>query len=403
MLKKKHIRFEYMFQSNINILQLGIGFKITDTLAMLGRGIACIILAMVTAWKFSIVFLALFPLIGLCSARMVSMIKKYTIKECEAYSAAGKLAQEVLSSIRTVYAFGLQKKKSKSYEKNLIYAEKMSIKKGIITGIFSGLTGFLMNAMFGVSVYYGIYLIRTNCAIYKPGLIMQSFFAIKTTTFVLSQILPFLKDLTEGRIKILILNKSFFFSYSCSYLTARVAAKSIFKILEKKSEIDVKENKGKTLKKFEGSVQFEDVNFSYPQRIDAQILHGLTLSIPAGKTVALCGSSGGGKSTVIQLLQRFYDPLSGVVKVDGCNIKELDLEWLRNQMALVSQEPVLFALSIKENIRLGRLEATDDECIEAAKQANAHNFIMGLKDTYDTLVGERGTQMSGGQKQRIAM
>jgi ATP-binding cassette subfamily B (MDR/TAP) protein 1 len=173
--------------------------------------------------------------------------------------------------------------------------------------------------------------------------------------------------------------------------------------MDKKSEIDVKENKGRSIKNFTGTMQFENVFFNYPQRPDAKILQGLTLSIPAGKTVALCGSSGGGKSTVIQLLQRFYDPLSGVVKLDGNDIKQIDLDWLRQQMALVSQEPVLFALSIKENIRLGRLDATDEECIEAAKQANAHNFIMGLKDTYDTLVGEQGSQMSGGQKQRIAM
>ncbi len=173
--------------------------------------------------------------------------------------------------------------------------------------------------------------------------------------------------------------------------------------MDKKSEIDVKTNIGKTLKNSLGNIQFENVFFSYPQRIEAKILQGLTLSIPAGKTVALCGSSGGGKSTVIQLLQRFYDPLSGVVKLDGENIKDLDLTWLRNQMALVSQEPVLFALSIKENIRLGRLEATDEDVIEAAKQANAHNFIINLKDKYDTMVGERGSQMSGGQKQRIAM
>jgi len=129
----------------------------------------------------------------------------------------------------------------------------------------------------------------------------------------------------------------------------------------------------------------------------------VTLKIPAGKTVALCGASGNGKSTVIQLLQRFYNPESGSIKIDGVNVKDLDLKWMRSNMALVQQEPVLFAISIKENIRLGRLDATDEEIFEAAKQANAHNFIMKLNEGYDTLVGERGSQMSGGQKQRIAM
>ena len=174
-------------------------------------------------------------------------------------------------------------------------------------------------------------------------------------------------------------------------------------MIEKKSLIDIHKTEGEKPNNFSGSIQFEDVYFNYPTRPDAKILQGLSLDIPAGKTVAFCGSSGGGKSTVIQLLQRFYDPDQGIVKVDGRNIKDLDLNWFRSQMALVSQEPVLFATTIRENIRLGRLDATDAEIEEAAKQANAHNFIMTLNDQYETLVGERGSQLSGGQKQRIAM
>jgi ABC-type multidrug transport system fused ATPase/permease subunit len=167
--------------------------------------------------------------------------------------------------------------------------------------------------------------------------------------------------------------------------------------------IDIHKIGGEKPSNFSGSIQFNKVHFNYPSRAEAKILQGLSLDIPAGKTVALCGSSGGGKSTVIQLLQRFYDPDEGVVSVDGINIKDLDLNWLRSQMALVSQEPVLFATTIRENIRLGRLDATDAEIEEAAKKANAHNFIMTLNDQYETLVGERGSQLSGGQKQRIAM
>lgn len=250
------------------------------------------------------------------------------------------------------------------------------------TGLFAGLTTFLSNAMFGIGLYYGVYLVSSDCVTYPVGNIMQSFFSIFTTSFVIGQALGYFNDLAQ----------------------AQGAAKNVFGIINKQSEIDaLSSKKGKLVEKCDGAIEFENIFFNYPQRADAKILQGLTLSIPAGKTVALCGSSGGGKSTVIQLLQRFYNPLSGVVKLDGNDIKELDLVSLRNQMALVSQEPVLFAISILENIRLGRLDATNEECMEAAKQANAHNFIMSLKDAYDTLVGERGTQMSGGQKQRIAM
>ena len=117
--------------------------------------------------------------------------------------------------------------------------------------------------------------------------------------------------------------------------------------------------------------------------------------------MAFCGSSGCGKSTTFGLLQRFYLPTSGEIKLDNQNIDDLDLMWLRNQMALVSQEPILFTATIKENIRIGRLDATDDEILEAAKTANAHEFIMQTKNEYETLVGENS--LSGGQKQRIAI
>ena len=155
--------------------------------------------------------------------------------------------------------------------------------------------------------------------------------------------------------------------------------------------------------KFVGEIKLENVFFNYPQRPDAKILTGLSLNIPSGKTIALCGSSGCGKSTVIQLLQRFYEPLSGSIEYDGVNIKDLDLEWLRSNISLVSQEPILFSTSIRENIRLGRLDATDAEIEEAARAANAHDFIQQCPDKYSTQVGERGSQLSGGQKQRIAI
>ncbi len=130
-------------------------------------------------------------------------------------------------------------------------------------------------------------------------------------------------------------------------------------------------------------------------------MNGFSLTIKAGQTVAFCGSSGCGKSTVFSLLQRFYLPNSGEIKLDNENIDSLDLKWLRNQMALVSQEPILFTATIKENIRIGRLDATDEEILEAAKIANAHEFIMLTSNKYETLVGENS--LSGGQKQRIAI
>ena len=150
-------------------------------------------------------------------------------------------------------------------------------------------------------------------------------------------------------------------------------------------------------------MEFKKVYFNYPSRPDVVVLNDLSLEANVGQTLALVGPSGCGKSTVIQLLQRFYNVGRGSVLVDGRDVKSLNLKWLRSQIGVVSQEPVLFATTIAENIRYGREGVTQEEIESAAHAANAHNFIMSLPNQYQTLVGERGTQMSGGQKQRIAI
>ncbi|KAH1178538.1 hypothetical protein KIL84_012240, partial [Mauremys mutica] len=134
-----------------------------------------------------------------------------------------------------------------------------------------------------------------------------------------------------------------------------------------------------------------------------KILKGLNLKVQSGKTIALVGSSDCGKSTAIQLLQRFYDPVQGEITLDGRDIRTLNIKWLRERIGLVSQEPILFATTIAENIRCGREDITDSEIEKAAKEANAFDFISRLPDKFNTMVGERGAQLSGGQKQRIAI
>nr|QUF59439.1 ATP-binding cassette transporter Abcb1-like1/3/4 [Brachionus angularis] len=366
---------------NIEVVKLGIGFKFSDFLSMLTRGIACFCLAIFSAWKFSIVFIFIGPLIIITSGIMVTIIKKYTIKELKSYSNAAKISQEILISLRTVLALGIEKKAIKKYSNSLEEAENMAKKKGLLVGIFAGASYGLTNCMFAVGIYYGVYLIRTDCENYNVSRIIQSFFCIITTVFSIAQALPFLKDLAE----------------------AKGAYRKILEIIDTESCIDILKTNEKKLYNFKGNIEFENISFNYPQRPDLRILNNFNLKIPAGKTIALVGYSGGGKSTIFSLLQRFYLINSGSIKLDDDDIQTLDLNWLRNQMSLVSQEPALFTTSIKENIRLGRLDATDSEIEEAAKNANAHDFIMSLANKYETKVGERGTHLSGGQKQRIAI
>ncbi|KAK7065959.1 ATP-binding cassette, sub-B (MDR TAP), member 8 [Halocaridina rubra] len=153
-----------------------------------------------------------------------------------------------------------------------------------------------------------------------------------------------------------------------------------------------------------GTIEFDRVSFAYPTRPHQTVLKNFSLRIPAGRVVALVGASGGGKSTVAQLVERFYDVDGGAIRIDGSDIRSLDPAWLRGRVVgFINQEPVLFATSIMENIRYGRPDASDNEVREAAKMANAHEFVEAFPRGYNTTVGERGVTVSGGQKQRIAI
>ncbi|KAF9623243.1 hypothetical protein IFM89_000732 [Coptis chinensis] len=174
-------------------------------------------------------------------------------------------------------------------------------------------------------------------------------------------------------------------------------------VLRRVPEIDTDNLEGDVMQSVSGEVEFKNVKFVYPSRPDTIILKDFTFKVPAGKTVALVGTSGSGKSTVVALIERFYNPNSGEILLDGISLSKLQRKWLRSQIGLVGQEPVLFAISIKENILFGKEDATFEEVVAATKASNAHDFISQFPKGYDTQVGERGIQMSGGQKQRIAI
>ena len=186
---------------------------------------------------------------------------------------------------------------------------------------------------------------------------------------------------------------------------ARGTAAAVFDIIEREPTIDISSESGTKPEKFEANIEFKNIGFNYPMRPEVNILNDFNLKIKSGETVALVGPSGCGKSTLIQLIQRFYDTCDGSVLIDGHDIKDLNLGWLRHQIGVVGQEPVLFDTTIKENISLGsqEKEVSDKEIEMAAIESNAHEFISKLPEGYNTYVGDRGAQMSGGQKQRIAI
>ncbi|KAF2285192.1 hypothetical protein GH714_038995 [Hevea brasiliensis] len=187
------------------------------------------------------------------------------------------------------------------------------------------------------------------------------------------------------------------------------AVASVFQILDRQSLIPGSSHAGDgasagtELEKIRGWIEMKKVDFAYPRRPETLVLHQFSLEVKPGTSVGLVGKSGCGKSTVIGLIQRFYAVEKGSIKVDGEDIRELDVHWYRRHTALVSQEPVLYSGSIRDNIVFGKLDASENEVVDAARAANAHEFISSLKDGYETECGERGVQLSGGQKQRIAI
>ena len=188
-----------------------------------------------------------------------------------------------------------------------------------------------------------------------------------------------------------------------AFALGQAAAYKMFETIERKPMIDSYDASGVAPEDIQGDIELKDVYFRYPARPDVQIFSGFSLSVPCGTTAALVGQSGSGKSTVISLLERFYDPDSGEVLIDGVNLKKFKLKWIREKIGLVSQEPILFTATIKENILYGKENATEEEVRAATELANAAKFIDKLPKGLDTMVGEHGTQLSGGQKQRIAI
>ncbi|KAJ2898100.1 hypothetical protein GGI21_004887 [Coemansia aciculifera] len=183
-----------------------------------------------------------------------------------------------------------------------------------------------------------------------------------------------------------------------------VASRGIFQTLDRQSQINGIDATGSNVsEKFEGNVRFSDVRFSYPLRPDTKILKGISFDALQGKSVALVGASGSGKSTSILLAQRLYDSLAGTVAVEGLGVREWDIMALRDNMAIVGQEPILFNYTIGENIAYGKPGATQHEIEEAAREANIYNFVRNLPDGFNTSVGQKGGRLSGGQKQRVAI
>ncbi|XP_058534063.1 ATP-binding cassette sub-family B member 5 [Ochotona princeps] len=358
---------------------------IGDKLALLFQNMSTftigLAVGLATGWKLTLVTLSTSPLIMASAAACSRIVISLTSKELRAYSKAGAVAEEVLSSIQTVIAFGAQEKEIQRYTKNLRDAKDVGIKKAIASKLSLGAVYFFMNGTYGLAFWYGTSLILSGEPGYTIGTVLAVFFSVIHSSYCIGAAAPHFE----------------------TFAVARGAAFTVFQLIDKKPSINNFSTTGYKPDCIEGTVEFKNVSFHYPSRPSVKVLSGLNLKIQPGKMVALVGPSGSGKSTVVQLLQRLYDPSDGSITVDDRDLRALNVRCYREHVGVVSQEPVLFATSISDNIKYGRDGVTDEEVERAAKEANAYEFIMALPKKFNTLVGEKGAQMSGGQKQRIAI
>ncbi|TMW59957.1 hypothetical protein Poli38472_005026 [Pythium oligandrum] len=361
-------------------IKLGMGQKLGEAFRFTSQFVVGVIIGFVRSWDLSLAMTAVMPIVAVSLGWVMKKTREKAEWAQKKYAEAGAIAEETLGSMRTVASLNGQTRAIENFKAKTLETETENIALAKVVSLVMGI--FLGNIwlMYAVGLWYGGKKVSDNEA--EPGAIFAAFYGTLFGTAALAHISPNATAVSQ----------------------AAGAAEELFKILDTQSTIDASKDEGVIPESCEGAIEAIDLNFTYPSRPDAPILKNYSVKIEAGQTVAFVGASGGGKSTLISLLERFYDPDSGSLLLDGRDIKTLNLQWLRSQIGLVSQEPVLFATTIFENIATGcGKSVTREEVVAAAKLANAHNFIMSLPEQYDTLVGEKGVSLSGGQKQRVAI
>jgi ATP-binding cassette subfamily B protein len=330
-----------------------------------------------TSPRLPLVMLAVVPPVAFGAVAYGRRVRKLSRDVQDALASGSEVAEEVLGGIRTVRAFDAERHEAARYASAVARSFDIAKKRALTAATFMGVASFAAYLAAVAVLWYGGRLVAGG------GLTAGGLTSFLVYTLLVAFSLGGLSDLWAD------FNK------------ASGAAERIFELLDRAPSIPPAG--GATPAHVEGRVDLQAVAFSYPTRRDAQVLTGLDLAIRPGEVVALVGPSGAGKSTIAALLSRLYDPAAGAVLLDGRDLRELSPSFLRRQVGVVAQEPILFSSSIAENIRYGREGATDAEVEAAARAANAHDFVSRFPEGYATLVGERGVQLSGGQKQRVAI
>ena len=362
--------------SDATVLQKAVTVNVSMGLRFALSALGAIGILIWTSWKLALLMLAVVPVIAIGAGWYGRILRGISRNVQDAFATANSVAEESIGGIRTVRSFARESHEHQRYQSSIEEAFQLAKKRAWVGAWFSGLISFAGYGSIVAVLWYGGRLLANGEMDFGE---LTSFMLY---TFTVAFSLGALSGLYEDFAK------------------AIGASDRVFELLERQPELD---DGQRDLEEPQGAIQFENVTFAYPTRPETNVLQDVSFKVEPNQVVALVGPSGGGKSTVAALMSRFYDPQEGVVMLDGVPLTELQMDWLREQVAVVRQEPILFATSIYDNIRYGRPNASQDDIIEAAKAANAHEFISTFPEQYETLVGERGVRLSGGQKQRIAI
>jgi len=323
-------------------------------------------------WRLSLINLGFFPLIMFNSVMHFKIQSGYTNADQKTEIEAGSILSESVINTKTIFSYNMQSTVVNLYKEILDRKSKDLVCQSIINGVLFGISQFVVFIIYAVLFYAGGQFMLKGYLTLKS--MMSAIFAILMSAFGLGMAQQYIKDYSESR----------------------TALMNLTRVLDEKTEIDPYEDGKVEADKmdFQGEIEFDNVTFSYPTMKNRIVMSGLSFKIPAGHSVAFVGKSGCGKSTIIQLLERFYDVNSGEIRVSGKNIKDFDLISYRKKIGLVMQEPILFKRPLKDNIRYGKPDATDEEIMSASKLAKIDDLVRD---------GSNKSITSGGQKQRIAI
>lgn len=375
--------------SNGRLIQGGIAEKLGLTFQGLSAFVTAFIIAFVVQWKLTLICLCIAPACIIVMGVVAAIEAGYETKILEIHAQANSFAEGVLASARTVHAFEMRARLVNKFDKYLQDAHKVGNKISLMFGLLFSTEYFIIYLGFGLAFWQGVRMLADG-EITGTGDIFTVLLSVVIGAISLTMLAP----------------------YSIDFSRAASAAAKLFNLMDRKSAIDPLDKSGEEPTDVAGEVLLENVSFAYPTRPTVTVLDDFSLRVPAGKMTALVGQSGSGKSTIVGLLERWYNPKSGSLKLDGRPIEQLNINWLRKNVRLVQQEPVLFQGSVFDNIKHGLIgtkweTASREEQMEriqdAAKMAFAHDFISELPDGYDTQIGQRGSLLSGGQKQRVAI